>query len=116
VAELEEERQKYISAVYISIFGCLAGWAGLESMTVGLRISKSGLASYAEQCGIIVPFAFDILIFNRQFLATDGIGVALILVTQGYSAYSSTLNVPKVAKQAKERKQRREKESLLNED
>jgi hypothetical protein len=53
-------------------------------MVIGLRISKSALASYAEQVGIVVPYTFDIFYFKRQFLLTDAIGLLLILTLQGF--------------------------------
>jgi hypothetical protein len=34
-------------------------------MVIGLRISKSALASYAEAFGVIVPFTFDAIYFGR---------------------------------------------------
>jgi hypothetical protein len=39
---------EYSKALLLAIVGCSIGWMALELMIIGLRISKSALASYAE--------------------------------------------------------------------
>ena len=58
-------------ALLFAGIGSIIGWLALESMIIGLRMSKSALASYAEQIGVIVPFCFDALALGRTFLKTD---------------------------------------------
>ena len=55
----------YQNAIILAIMGTTIGWIALELMIIGLRISKSALASYAEQVGIVCPFLFDIFYFQR---------------------------------------------------
>ena len=71
---------EYKTALLLSLIGCCFGWIALEFMVIGLRISKSAIASYGEMAGITVPFLFDGLILGRKFLTTDGIGLALIVI------------------------------------
>ena len=61
----------------------------LEMMIVGLRMSKSALAQYGEQCGVVVTFLFDAVVFQRQWLRTDYIAVALITCLQARQACES---------------------------
>jgi len=72
-------------------------------MIIGLRISKSALASYGEMTGICVPFLFDILYFGRKFLAIDAIGLSLIVVLQ-------VINAIKKQRQAEEEAAKKEME------
>jgi drug/metabolite transporter (DMT)-like permease len=39
---------EYQKAILLAVMGTIIGWIALELMIVGLRISKSALASYAE--------------------------------------------------------------------
>ena len=82
------EQAKVDSEALLAIkFGCIAGffgWLGIDFMTIGVRISKSALAQYAEQTGIIFPFLFDIFFFGRKLLGTDAIGLFLIIFLQSY--------------------------------
>ena len=71
-------------------------------MIIGLRMSKSALASYAEQVGIVVPFTFDVFVLNREFLKTDAIGLGLIVFLQAYQAYKSTVNAKEEIKAEKD--------------
>uniref|UniRef100_A0A7S3FUH1 Uncharacterized protein n=1 Tax=Strombidium rassoulzadegani TaxID=1082188 RepID=A0A7S3FUH1_9SPIT len=91
LGELTMERERYKEAVMLACVGCVGGWIAIECMIMGLRISKSALASYAEQVGIVVPFTFDTFILQRDFLKTDGVGLSLIVILQGYQAYRSTI-------------------------
>lgn len=51
-------------------------------MALGLLMSKSALASYAEQVGVVVPFVFDALELGRPFLKTDWIAVIIIIILE----------------------------------
>ena len=84
-AELNADAE-YKTAVLLSAIGCCFGWMALEFMVIGLRISKSAIASYGEMAGITVPFLFDGFVLGRDFLTTDGIGLALIISLQTYNA------------------------------
>ena len=55
-------------------------------MIIGIRISKSAIASYGEMAGVTIPFMFDAFVLGRQFLTIDAIGVALIIIVQTYMA------------------------------
>ena len=46
--ELKKERDEYWWALVLASIGCFMGWVAIEFMIIGLRISKSALASYAE--------------------------------------------------------------------
>jgi drug/metabolite transporter (DMT)-like permease len=80
------EDLKYRKAILLSFIGALCAWVAFEFMIIGLRISKSALASYGEMTGICVPFLFDIFYFVRKFLAIDALGLVLIVVLQVYNA------------------------------
>lgn len=69
-------------ALLLAFIGCVIGWLALEFMVIGLRMSKSALASYGEQVGVVVPFLFDYIAFCRPFLKTDWIAVCLILTLE----------------------------------
>jgi len=56
-------------------------------MCIGLRISKSAIASYGEMVGITVPFLFDGLFLGRKFLAIDALGLTFIITLQVFNAY-----------------------------
>lgn len=79
----------YQAAIQLAFLAAFFGWMGLELMVVGLNYSKSALASYGEMMGVTVPFLVDGLVFGRQFVLTDYIGLALILVLQMYRAFKS---------------------------
>ena len=79
----------YTTAIQLSFLGCVFGWVGLEFMVIGLGITKSALASYGEMSGIIVPFTFDVLVLNRSLVATDFIGLGLIICLMAYQGYKS---------------------------
>ena len=66
-------------AITLAFIGTFFGWIALEMMIIGLRMSKSALASYGEQCGVTVTFTFDAVYFGREFLKTDWIAISLIL-------------------------------------
>jgi len=83
----------------------------LEFMVIGLGISKSALASYGEMAGITVPFTFDILVLNREFLATDGLGLTFIVVLQCFNAYKS---IKKAEEEAKKKKAELEMTEVLD--
>ena len=78
--------QEYKQAILLSLVGCTFGWIALEFMIIGLRISKSAVASYGEMAGLTIPFLCDAFIFGRQFLAIDALGVVLIIGVQGFLA------------------------------
>ena len=67
------------------------GWLAVEAHVLGLRISKSAIASYAETIGIVVPLIFDTWYLGREVLKTDKIGLFLILSLQSFQAYSSMM-------------------------
>ena len=75
--ELIEERQNYKKALLYGMLASIFGWVALETNILGIRMSKSALASYAEQSGIVVPLIIDFTLLGRQFLAIDGIGLFL---------------------------------------
>ena len=79
------------SAIMLAFLGCFFGWLALETNIFGLRISKSAIASYAEQIGIVVPLLFDTWVLGREVLQTDKIGLMLILSLQSFQAYSSMI-------------------------
>jgi len=58
-------------------------------------MTKSALASYAEESGIVVPLIIDFTLLGRQFLTTDGIGIILLVTLQSYMAYKSTKRAKK---------------------
>jgi drug/metabolite transporter (DMT)-like permease len=65
VRALEIERADYfIGSVYL-VMGCIMAWMAFEVMIRGVLISKSAIASYAEQIGVVVPFAYDTLVCSR---------------------------------------------------
>lgn len=76
-------------AITLAFIGTFFGWVALETMIIGLRMSKSALASYGEQCGVTVTFTFDALYFGREFLKTDWIAITLILSLQMFQAWKS---------------------------
>ena len=84
-----DPNERWGLAAFYGLIGSICGWIALESLCTGLRISKSALASYAEQSGVLVPFTFDFLILHRPFLLTDGIGMSIIIIFQSYQAYIS---------------------------
>jgi drug/metabolite transporter (DMT)-like permease len=86
---MENERDRLKEAVVLAIIGATGGWVAIQSMIIGIRMSKSAIASYAEQMGVVVPYSVDVLAFGRQFLKTDGIGLLLIVTLQAYQGYSS---------------------------
>jgi len=97
--EVEDE---YKTAIYLSLIGCFIGWMALEFMVIGLGITKSALASYGEMAGIVVPFTFDALVLNREFLFTDFIGLALIVLLIAYQAHKSLKNAEAEEKRKQE--------------
>jgi hypothetical protein len=68
--------------VLFGIAGSVVGWMAIEFMILGARMSKSAIASYAEQTGLVPPFLFDYLVLDRKFLVTDGIGITLLVSLQ----------------------------------
>ena len=70
--------QWYISVFY-GILGGLFGWLAIECLILGARMSKSAIASYAEQIGFVPPFVFDFLVLKRKFLITDFIGLFILV-------------------------------------
>jgi drug/metabolite transporter (DMT)-like permease len=76
-------------ALLLAFIGCVIGWLALEVMVIGLRMSKSALASYGEQVGVVVPFLFDAIALCRPFLKTDWIAVCLILTLEIIMAMQS---------------------------
>lgn len=78
-ADYSDEDLKYRTALLLSLIGCVISWFALEFMVIGLRISKSALASYGEMVGITVPFIYDGLFMGRSFLSIDALGLTLII-------------------------------------
>ena len=78
-----------MNALVLAAIGCVLGWLALEVMVIGLRMSKSALASYAEQVGVVVPFCFDAIALGRPFLKTDWIAVCLIMTLEVVMAMRS---------------------------
>jgi len=78
-SEYSEADILYRKALLLSLIGCVISWFALEFMVIGLRISKSALASYGEMVGITVPFLYDGLFMGRQFLAIDALGLTFII-------------------------------------
>lgn len=76
-------------AILLAFIGCTIGWMAVEFMALGLLMSKSALASYAEQAGVIVPFCFDALALGRPFLKTDWLAVFIILILEVIMAMRS---------------------------
>jgi hypothetical protein len=76
----------YRKALFLSFLGCIIGWFALEFMVIGLRISKSAIASYGEMVGITVPFLYDGLFLGRKFLAIDALGLTFIISLQVFNA------------------------------
>ena len=83
------------TALLYAFLGCILGWIATELLTIGVKISKSALAAYAEQVGVVVPFCFDSLILGRLFLKTDLIAVVLIVTLQVVMAFHSLRNANK---------------------
>lgn len=81
----------YPTALLYAFIGSFFGYLAIEFMIIGCRITKSALATNAEQCGILLPFAFDVFYLGRQFLLTDGLGLTLVVVLQSFLAYRSTI-------------------------
>ena len=79
----------YIMGIGFAIIGGLMGFLAILSLTHGLAITKSALASYGEMSGIIVPFFVDCFYFDRQFLAIDAIACSIIISVQIFQAYKS---------------------------
>ena len=84
---VSEADRQYKQAIILSVCGCFFGWVALEFMIIGLRISKSAVASYGEMAGLTIPFIFDALVLGRKFLSIDAIGVLLIIAVQAYIAF-----------------------------
>jgi len=76
-------------ALGVALCGTTVGWLAVELIVIGLRMSKSALASYAEQCGVIVPFIFDAIALQRPFLKTDWVAVSLIVILEAAMAARS---------------------------
>lgn len=72
------------------LVGSFFGWIALEFNINGTMVSKSALASYAEQFGIVIPFAVDVFYFERPLLHIDVLGLLLIVALQGYQAVASS--------------------------
>ena len=64
-AETIDANEEYKYAVILALIGCFFGWLALESMVIGLKISKSAIASYGEMAGIVIPFIVDGFCFGR---------------------------------------------------
>jgi hypothetical protein len=45
---LEEERYRYSIGVILGICGSVGGYLAIECIVIGLRMTKSALASFAE--------------------------------------------------------------------
>lgn len=99
----------YQTAIGLAFVAAFFGWMGLELMVVGLNYSKSALASYGEMMGVTVPFLVDGLVFGRQFVLTDFIGLSLILLLQLYRAFKSM-------KEAAIEEERKKADKLLEEN
>ena len=87
--ELPADDSKALLAIFYGFLAGIFGWLAIDFMTIGVRISKSAISSYAEQTGIVLPFLFDIFFFGRQMLLTDALGLTLIVILQSYQAYLS---------------------------
>lgn len=69
-------------SIVFAICGSVMGWIAMELFVIGLRMSKSALASYADSCGILIPFMFDAIALKRPILKTDWIALTLIISLQ----------------------------------
>ena len=79
---LGEKKESPWDSIGFAICGSIMGWIAMELFVIGLRMSKSALASYADSCGILVPFMFDAIALKRPILKTDWIAITLIISLQ----------------------------------
>jgi len=69
------------------MIGGVFGYLAIEFMIIGLKISKSGMAMFAEQLGVLVPITFDVIFMGFPLFKTNLLGMTLIVSMLSYQAY-----------------------------
>ena len=74
----------------------LISWLAQECLVLGVTVSKSALATYGFQSGLVVPVVYDAFITKTHpLLFIDSIGLTLIIILQIFNIVKSLLKKDK---------------------
>lgn len=90
--ERHEVANMKLDAFFFAFLAALTSWLAQECLVLGVTVSKSALATYGFQSGIVVPVVYDAFIAKTHPLyIVDSIGLLLIIILQIFNIVKSLM-------------------------